>query len=77
MYRIEDQENSRRRKNFRIWRLPDLQREDLQEKMDKVFGHMLGLPEIEKIKFERIHRIRKPAEIAGDIQRDVIVRSHI
>lgn len=44
--------------------------------MDKVFGRMLGLAETEKIKFERIHRIRKPAEMAGDILRDVIERFH-
>lgn len=37
---------------------------------------MLGLSETDKIKFERVHRVRKPAELAGEILRDVIARFH-
>lgn len=68
-YRIEDQENRNRKRNMRIRGLPDQQGEDLQEKIDKVFGHMLGKSETDKINIERIHRIRKPAEMAGEILR--------
>ena len=75
-YRMEDQENRNRRKNLRIRGLPDLEGEDLQVKLDKLFGHILGKIETEKIKFERIHRIRKPAELAAGIPRDVIARFH-
>lgn len=52
-----------REKNLRIQGLPDLQGEDLQEKMDKVFGHMLYLTVTDKIKFEKKFNIRKPVEL--------------
>lgn len=39
-------------------------------------GQLLEHTETEKIKFERIHRIRKPAEMPGEIPRDVIARFH-
>lgn len=77
MIKIEDQENRNRRKDLRIRGLPEMQGEgeDLQEKMDKIFGHMLSASEASsKINFERIHRVRKPAEMAGDVPRDVIAR---
>lgn len=76
MYRLEDQENRNRRKNLRIRGVPDMQGEDLQVKMDKIFGHLLGLKETEKIKFERVHRVRKPATLAAEISRDIIARFH-
>lgn len=76
-YKIEDQENRSRRKNIRIRGLPDIQgeNEDLQVKMDKIFGHMLGTKKVNnKMLFERIHKIRKPAEIAGDVPRDIKIQ---
>lgn len=78
-YRAEDQENRSRRKNLRIRGLPEPQggTEDLQGVMDDIFGRMVYTPEnVKKIKFERIHRIRKPAEIKGEVPRDVIARFH-
>lgn len=76
LYRLEDQENRNRRKNLRIRRVPDRLEEDLQEIMDKIFGHRLGLTGTEKIKFERVHRIRKPAGLAAETPRDIIARFH-
>lgn len=76
-YKIEDQENRNRRKNVRIRGLPETQGELLKDKMDKVFGPLLGRPtEQKKITFERVHRIRKPTDIAGEVLRDVIARFH-
>lgn len=65
--KVEDQENCNRRKNLRIRGLPETQEEDLQDKMDKVFGPLLRRSITEKIKFERIHRIRKPVDMAREI----------
>lgn len=79
LYKIEDHENRNRRKNLRIRGLPEIQgeKEDLQEKMEGIFGHMVRRgSKTSKIKYERIHRIRKPPEIAGDVPRDVIARFH-
>lgn len=78
-YRLEDQENRSRRKNLRIRGLPEAQgeQEDLQAKMDTIFGGMITSPNTNgKIKFDRVHRIRKPPEIKGDVPRDVIARFH-
>lgn len=47
--------------------LPELPNEDLQ---DTIFGHLLGLVDTDKIKFERIHSIRKPVELPGETPRD-------
>lgn len=45
--------------------------------MDKIFGHMLSVSGTSsKITFERIHRIRKPAEMEAEVLRDVIARFH-
>lgn len=53
------------------------EKEDLQGKMDIIFGGMITAPNTSgKIKFDRVHRIRKPAEIKGDVPRDVIARFH-
>lgn len=41
LYKVEDQENRNRRKNLRIWGLPETQEDDLQDKMDKLFGPLL------------------------------------
>lgn len=78
LYRLEDQENRNRRKNLRIRGVPDIQGEDLQAKMDNIFGHMLGLTETEKnnLFLERVHRVRKPAALAAEIPRDIIARFH-
>lgn len=79
LYRLEDQENQNRRKNLRIRGLPEIQgeKENIQEKMDVIFGGLINpLDTSSKIKFERVHRIRKPAEISGDVPRDVIARFH-
>ena len=77
-YKMEDQENRNRRKNIRIRGLPEQSGEDnLQEQMDEIFGHMLGTKDVtNKIKFERIHRIRKPPEVGAEVPRDVIARFH-
>lgn len=79
LYKLEDQENRSRRRNLRIRGLPETQgeKEDLLGKMDAIFGGMITSPNIsDKIKFDRVHRIRKPAEIKGDVPRDVIARFH-
>lgn len=44
-----------------------MQGEDLQVKMDKIFGPLLGLTKTENIKFERVHRVRKSATLAAEI----------
>lgn len=45
--------------------------------MDEIFGLLTGTTELQsKIKFERIHRIRKPPKVAADVPRDVIARFH-
>lgn len=45
--------------------------------MDTIFGHMVKtVINTSKIKFKRIHQIRKPPEITGDVPRDVIARFH-
>lgn len=77
-YRLEDQENRSRRKNLRIRGLPEAQgeRENLQEKVDQIFGGLINPAENKKIKLDRMHRIRKPAEISKEAPRDVIVRFH-
>lgn len=73
---MEDRDNQNRRQNLRIRGLPETtQEEDLKAIVEKVIG-----PLIEKttdtFKIERVHRIRKPKNIAKDIPRDVIVRFH-
>lgn len=78
-YRLEDQENRSRRKNLRIRGLPEMQGEgeNLQEKVDQIFGGLIDPTENNKrIKLDRVHRIRKPAEISREAPRDVIVRFH-
>lgn len=71
-YRVEDQENRSRRKNLRIKGLPEM-----QEKVDQIFGGLIYPTENNKrIKLDRVHRIRKPAEISKEAPRDVIVRFH-
>lgn len=73
LYRMEDQENRYKRKNLRIRGLPEIPgvKEELQDKMDKIFGQISTPGVGSKVKFERIHRIRKPPEIAGDVRRDI------
>lgn len=65
MYKIEDQENRNHWKNLRIRGLPEMQgeSEDLQEKMDKIFSHMLNASGASsKIKFESLQRCQETAQ---------------
>lgn len=78
-YRMEDQENRSRRKNLRIRGLPETQgeKENLQDKMEEIFKDLRKpSDDSNKLKVDRVHRIRKPAEIREDVPRDVIVRFH-
>lgn len=76
-YKLEDQENRSRRKNLRIRGLPEPQGEgeNLQEKIDQIFGGLIK-PDDKSIKLDRVHRLKKPAEISRETPRDVIVRFH-
>lgn len=78
-YKMEDQENRSRRKNLRIRGLPEAhgEKENLQEKMEEIFKDLKSPCNISgNLNLDRVHRIRKPAEIRGDTPRDVIVRFH-
>lgn len=76
-YKLEDQENRSRRKNLRIRGIPEPQGEgeDLQEKINQIFGGLINL-EDKPVKLDRVHRLRKPAQISRETPRDVIVRFH-
>lgn len=81
MYKVEDQEKRNRRKNLRIWGLPETtqetpQEEDLYNKMDKIFCPLLRRSITEKIGSREYIGSRKPVNMAKEI-RDIIVRFHI
>lgn len=63
------------RKNLRIRGL-NCQERIYTTKWTKYLVSGVGHAETEKIKFERIHQIRKPAEMSGETPRDVIARFH-
>lgn len=75
LYKLEHQENQNRRQNLRICALPEERGEDLRKIMNTIFSPLLLDKGVEKcLKIERIHRVRKPKNIAADRPRDIIVR---
>lgn len=73
-YKIEDQENRNRRKNLRIRGMPEEENESLEMKISELYNPILQRPLDQKIKIERIHRIKKPPTVPTDLPRDIIVR---
>lgn len=66
LYKLEVQENQNRRQNLRIRAVPEERGEDLRKIMSKIFNPVLDKSMEEGLKIERIHRVRKPKNIAED-----------
>lgn len=74
LYKLEDQENQSRRQNLRIQALPEKNGEDLRKTIQSIFNLLLDKGVDDRLKFNRIHRVRKPKNIAVNHPRDILVR---
>lgn len=77
LYKIEDQENRKRRNNIRIRGLPEATGDDdLLPSLRGIFNVLLGRTADHPLKIDRAHRDLRPRNLSSETLRDIICRVH-